>query len=114
MPAESSTVSRPAPEAVRLLSIFKSESTIRPEASARGFLVSRTTQGPRTSDRFFAAQDVRDPTPFDAQPTHEAKAQARSPGFFLGGDVSGQCMGSSRCAASSRMRAVPRIARAAA
>src|SRR5256885_10402088 len=114
MPTASPTGSQPAPEAARSLSISRSESTTTPEASARGFLVNRTTQGLRTSDRSFAAQGVRDPTPFDAPPTLEAKAQAQSLGFFLGRGVSGQCMGSSRCAAASRMRAVPRIVAGAA
>jgi len=45
---------------------------------------------------------------------HKRKAQTRSLGFFLWSDAAAQCMGSSRRAAPSRMRAVPRIARAAA
>src|SRR5207248_11704726 len=56
MPTASPTGSQQAPEAARSLSISRSESTTTPEASARGFLVNRTTQGLRTSDRFFAAQ----------------------------------------------------------
>src|SRR5260221_13575329 len=88
IPMESPTESRPPPRAARCLSIFRSESTITPRASAQGFLVRRTPPGPWTRDSLFATRvgyrgrfdpGVRDPTPFDARSTRKHLSQVFPP-----------------------------------